>query len=93
MKSLLIVLLLSLFSLSLEAAFIVDETTPQVLVEYESSETMEMTEEIDDKKDDRFFSVLTNMTKVQGLDTKIDLDHQLSKQEYFLKIQKPPIFS
>ncbi|MFT7859497.1 MAG: hypothetical protein ABXS93_01035 [Sulfurimonas sp.] len=89
-KSLLVILLLSLFAVASEAQLFADSSVETVLVEKQASEASDTVEEVDD--DDRLFLDLTSgMKDTRKLVKKIDFHKNLLKEEYSLKINKPPI--
>ncbi|MDH4945400.1 hypothetical protein [Sulfurimonas sp. C5] len=89
MKSLVVILLVALFTISLEAQLFVDNSSEMVLVEQKVSEISDVSEETDDN-DRLFFNFYKSVIDSHVLVKKIDFHNKLSKQEFLLKIHKPP---
>lgn len=89
-KSLLAILLLSLFAIALEAQLSADEFATSMPVELQVIDTSDIAEEADD--DERIFLDLEcGVTYTHKLVKKIDFHDNFVKQEASLEIQKPPI--
>lgn len=89
-KSLFVILLLSLFTLALEAQVFVEGSADIVLVDKQVNETPDVAEEIDD--DDRLFFDLENgMVYCHKPVKKIDFHNNLPKEEFSAEVHKPPI--
>ncbi|QOP40707.1 hypothetical protein [Sulfurimonas marina] len=88
-KSLLVILLLSLFSLALEAQLYTEGIEP-ISVEKEVQQTIDVPEEIED--DDRLFFTVEDIAKnAYPLVKKIDFHNTISMQEFSTEIHRPPI--
>lgn len=89
-RSLFAILLLSLFTLALEAQVFVEGSADIVLVDKQVDATPDVVEEIDD--DDRLFFDLENgMAHCHRLVKKIDFHNNLPKEEFSAEVHKPPI--
>jgi len=89
-RSLFAILLLSLFTLALEAQVFVEGSADIVLVDKQVDATPDVVEEIDD--DDRLFFDLENgMADCHRLVKKTDFHNNLPKEEFSAEVHKPPI--
>ncbi|WP_304546382.1 hypothetical protein [Sulfurimonas microaerophilic] len=88
-KSLLVILLLSLFSIALEAQLYINNAE-SVSVEKIATQTMDIVEEVDD--DDRLFFALEDGVDHSYIPVKkIDFHNTIFTQEFSIEIHRPPI--